>query len=176
MGADGGVVYIPLRNPSDKNYERVTQLLQPFWQFLNRDGCAHWAEEAHWEWEQNNSIDPPKYVLGYYGTDRVDDLELGDLPEICDVPDRDDAPYQGYLYDLTFSELDLECRTTMFPITGSYYGHPLHKLWHKHFHWSSREEVISNLGSLLDMKIEDWAKELNNLLFMNQVVHEETWT
>lgn len=176
MGADGGVVYIPLRNGTDANYKRVTELLQPFWQFLCTNDCSNIGEDANWEWQQANPINAPEYVLGYYGTDRVDNFELGDLRDTCYVPTLDDLPYQGDLYSLTFDELDLECRTSPFPIKGAYYDHPLHRLWHQHFYYSSREEVLSALGPLADMKAEDWANELNSLLYLDRVVHEETWT
>lgn len=168
MGADGGVVYIPLRNGTDQNYARVLELLSPLWQFLSTDGGASWAEEANWEWMQNNSIDPPKYVLGYYGTDRCDSFELGDLELLCS-PETNDP-----LYELTFEELDLECRTSPYPITSSYNHHPLHKLWYQHFGWSKPEDV--SLGVLTTMKVSDWAKELHRLLHLDRVVHEETWT
>lgn len=168
MGADGGVVYIPLRKPNTANYNRVLELLNPFWQFLCTRG-AHWAEDANWEWQQNHSIKGPEYILGYYGTDRVDNFDLTHLHEIH----KDD---RNELYDLTFDELDLECRTNPVPINGGYYNHILHNLWHEHFEYSSREEVLSALGALSNVKIKDWIKELNDLLDFESLVSEQTWT
>lgn len=167
MGADGGVVYIPLHKPNAINYNRVLELLNPFWQFLCTNG-AHWAEDANWEWQQNNSIKGPEYILGYYGTDRVDNFDLTHLYEICNN-DLDE------LYDLTFDELDLERRTNPVPV-DAYCDHILHNLWYEHFKYSSREEVLSSLGTLSNLKIKDWVKELNDLLDFKSLVSEQTWT
>lgn len=175
MGADGGVVYIPLKHPSAERYDRVVELLQPFWQFLNRDGGADWAEEANWKWEQENSIGPPTYVLGYYGTDRGDSFDLGDLRELCLIDYRRSYDDDG-LYSLTLDELDLDCRTSPFPITGSHNHHPLHRLWYSHFHYYPREEVVKQLGPIASTTVEAWAKELTGLLNLPCTVQEETWT
>jgi hypothetical protein len=175
MGADGGVVYISLKKGTDENYSRVLILLQPFWQFTSRDGGAHWAEEANWEWEKaNHDISPPNYLLGYYGTDRCDNFSLSDLAYVCEV---DDPPsYLGDLYALTFDELDLECRTSPFPVSGRYDEHPLRRLWHEHFHYREREKVLTDLGAIATMTISSWAAELHGLLHLDRFVQEETWT
>lgn len=170
MGADGGVVYVPLKHPTPERFKRVHELLQPFWQFLSRDGGASWAEEANWKWEQENSIGD--CILGYYGTDRCDNFELGDLTDLVE-PFED---WRGNLYELTFDELDLECRTSVAPPTGAYHEHILRRLWYEHFHYSSRDEVLDSLGPLATMKIADWAQEIDSLLNINAIVHEETWT
>lgn len=172
MGADGGVVYIPLRKKTEANYNRVLELLKPFWQFLCTNDCSNVGQDANWEWQQNNSINPPEYILGYYGTDRVDNLDLFNLKELCNV----DFNQPDELYKLTFDELDLECRTSIVPINGGYWDHILHNLWYQHFEYCSREEVLIALGDLSNVLILDWVKELNNLLCMNNVIQEETWT
>ena len=173
MGADGGVVYIPLCHGTLENYKRVVDLLNPFWQFLSANGCAYWAEEGHHKWEEENHlINPPNYIMGYYGTDRGDYLSLDDLANICE-PFQD---WHGDLFELTFDELDLDCRTAPLAPTGRYFDPPLYRLWFQHFKYSSREAVIKELGPLVSMKIRDWTNELNELLCLDQTVTEETWT
>lgn len=172
MGADGGVVYIPLKHPSIDRYDRVRKLLEPFWQFLSQDGGADWADEANYKWMQENSIGAPKYILGYYGTDRCDNFDLGDLASLCE-PFED---WRGKLFELTFDELDLDCRTSPVPITSSYSEHPLRRLWHEHFWFYSREETLEKLGSLAHTRIDAWAREIESLLNLQCTVHEETWT
>jgi hypothetical protein len=151
MGADGGVVYIPLRAPGKEAWERAIALLRPFWQFLSTDGGAYWAENANAEWERKNpKVGPPDYLLGYYGTDRGDNFDLGDLPVLCD-PFKD---WRGDLYALTFEELDLDVRTRPF-MEGRYNRHPLHRLWLEHFEYRSREEVLAALGPLAKMTVRE---------------------
>lgn len=172
MGAEGGVVYIPLRKPSYPRQARVVELLNPFYQFLSVNGLSNVGEDANADWLKNNPSFAygDKYIWGYYGTDRVDDYDLTQLPEICG-PDPEDP-----IYDLTFEELDLDCRTNPLPIDGEYWQHPLYKLWYQHFHWRSNEKVLEVFGSLATMKIRDWADELSKLLYLDRCASEETWT
>lgn len=169
MGADGGVVYVPLRSPTLERYNRVAELLGPFWQFLSQNGTSSWAEDANSEWEESNThIYPPDYIQGCYGTDRVDSFDLGDLEHLVDVDDE--------LFELTFDELDLECRTSPVPVNSSINERPFRRLWHEHFAYSSREDVLSRLGKMSNMTISSWVEEIINLLFIDRIVHEETWT
>jgi hypothetical protein len=175
MGADGGVVYLPLKKGTQENKSRVLDLIQPFWQFLCRNDCAHWAEDAHSEWESNNrDIDcSPDYIVGYYGTDRCDSFVLSELGYLCEVDDK--PSYMGDLYALTFDELDLDCRTSPYSVGGRD-AHRLHRLWHEHFDYKKREEVLTNLGPIANMVISDWCAEMNKLLYLERFVQEETWT
>jgi hypothetical protein len=173
MGADGGVVYVAVKDGTEKSYNRVVELLSPFWQFLSQDGCAFYAQKAHNKWHYYNiSIYPPKYILGYYGTDRFDNFNLEHLETICEKDPE--ITYVGDLYSYTFDELDIDCRTSN--ITGSYNDHILYRLWYQHFKYSSREEVLKQFGSLSSVKISDWAKELRELLDIDHITTEETWT
>jgi hypothetical protein len=142
--------------------------LDPFWQFLS-EGVSSVAEDANIEWGKNSSIYPPNYILGYYGTDRGDNLDLGYLNNIC----YDDGTP---LYYLSFNELDLECRTSPFPITGEDNNYPLHNLWYQHFHYKTREETLKSLGELADTVIKDWGEEIRSLLHLERMTHKETWT
>ena len=172
MGADGGIVGIPLKNSTQEHYARVLELLKPFWQFLSMNSGASWAEDANYKWEEENASLYSDHLIGYYGTDRCDNFELGDLPVICE-PFVD---YRGDLYSLTFDELDMDCRTSYIPIKGDYHDHPLHRLWYQHFGWTNREETLTSLGPIASMTCKQWAEELDSLLQLNAVWHEETWT
>lgn len=172
MGADGGIVGIPLKHPTQANYARVLELLNPFWQFMSQNGGASWAEDANYKWEEENADMMVGNLIGYYGTDRCDNFELGHLPELCE-PFVD---YRGDLYSLTFDELDMDCRTSFIPVKGDYHEHPLYRLWYQHFRYTSREDTLSKLGSIALMTGKQWSEELGSLLDLNAVWHEETWT
>lgn len=169
MGADGGVVYVPLKRPTHENYTLVLALLSPFWQFLSQDGGAHWAEDANSEWERENShVNAPEYLFGYYGTDRCDNFELGDLEELTEADDELDP--------LTFDELDLDCRTCTPPPSRSYDEKPFRRLWKEHFGWRTREQTLIELGPLTNVTIASWREQMLSLVHVDRAVHEETWT
>ena len=172
MGADGGIVGIPLKDRTQANFTRVYELLKPFWQFLSTSDGASWAEDANYKWEEENASSMAGNLIGYYGTDRCDNFELGHLPDLCE-PFVD---YRGDLYSLTFDELDMDCRTSYIPISDGYFEYPLHRLWYRHFRHDAREEVMNSLGSIASMTVKQWAEELDSLLQLNAVWHEETWT
>lgn len=171
MGADGGVVYLKLRKGTSGRYARVNELLKPFWNFLSSSGRCHEAERSTSSWHKKNpEITPPLFLVGYWGTDRGDSLSLHDLREIC-TWDQDE------IYQLSFDDLDLECRTLSPPLLGRAFGsHPLHALWVEHFRYTSREETLSKLGPLKTVIISDWVKELEELLDFKSFTHEQTWS
>ncbi len=168
MGADGGILYVRLTNPYQ--YARVINLIGPFYRLINDDGGASWADEANYHWrEANPSIVAPRYLLGYYGTDRGDSISLRELPELCCF--EDDA-----LYDLTFEELDLDCRTFPYGLDYPRYGHILYRLRYEHFDYVSHDETISRLGTIAKMPIKEWAREVRSLLDLRNIAIVETWT
>lgn len=176
MGADGGLVMIPLKKSSDENYKRVFSLLKPFWQFYTRDDISNVAKEANSKYEESPHDLLRGHFRGCYGTDRGDNAELGELEFICN-PNANDYHYYGDLYSLTFDELDLECRTSIDkPFAGYYDEHPLRKLWAQHFDHMPREQVLEHLGSLSNVVILDWVSELKSLLDVKNIWREETWT
>lgn len=170
MGADGGIVLIKLKNGTTENYTRVSKLLKPFWQFTNRNGCSSLAEEANFSWETENDCGPPNYLIGYYGTDRGDSLDLSDLRNILSSYEDEDETYK-----LTFDELDLDCRTSPFFYMDKY-QYPLYKLWNEHFNYYSREDVLKELGDISNLVIQNWVFELKELLNIDSLCHIETWT
>lgn len=170
MGADGGIVLIKLKNGTLENYSRVSELLKPFWQFTNRSGVSHIAEEANFIWETENHCRPPNYLIGCYGTDRGDSLNLCDLREIIiSYEDEDD------IYKLTFNELDLDCRTSPYFYMDKY-QYPLYKLWNEHFYYSSRKDVLKELGNISNLVIQNWVSELKELLDIDSLRSIQTWT
>jgi hypothetical protein len=172
MGADGGIVLIKLKNKTNENYSRVSKLIKPFWQFTNRGGGYYIAEEANFAWENENHCGPPDYLIGCYGTDRGDSLNLGDLREILLSYEDED---EDETYKLTFDELDLDCRTSPnFYLDG--YQNPLYKLWDRHFSYLSREDVLKELGEISNFVIHNWISELKELLNINSLCYIQTWT
>ena len=164
MGADGGVIYIPVNVPAQCG--RIRELLKPFGQFLSEGGGSFWGERANVDWEESHpEIRSPRYILGYYGTDRGDYVDLSHLRGICTTDDE--------IYDLTFSDIDLDYRTAPDPRWSM---GPLYKLWHEHFWLRAHEEVVSEIGPLATIRVADWAKELRQLLDFDNLTREETWT
>lgn len=171
MGADGGIIYAPLRAASRANYARVTQLLRPFGMLTSLDGSASWADDAHRAWlRAHPEIAPPAYLVGLYGTDRVSDL--GDLVTLCE-PFED---WRGDLYALTWGDLDLECRTALVPVSDGHYEHPLRRLMYQHYGHFTREETLAAFRPLDTMLVRDWAIEVEGLLDLDRIRREETWT
>jgi hypothetical protein len=108
--ADGGVIYIPLINGNIDNYIESEKLLSPFWQFLSKTGISDVADNAYYKWQLNNSeIKPPKYILGLYGTDCGNNLDLSVLPILISASGDAEC---DYLFNYTFEELDLDFRTS----------------------------------------------------------------
>lgn len=170
MGADGGVVLIKLKKGTLENYSRVSKLLKPFWQFTNRGGGFYIAEDANFIWETENDCGPPNYLIGCYGTDRGDSLNLGDLREILSSYEDEDETYK-----LTFDELDLDCRTSPY-FDLDKYQYPLYKLWNEHFYYYSREDVLEKLGEISNLVIQNWVSELKELLDIDSICYIQTWT
>lgn len=169
MGGDGGVVYIPVKKPSTKKCARADELLAPFWQFQSMEGCSPWAKDALYEWEnKNTNICAPEWIVGLYGTDRPDYADLNDIEVLCDEdPDMD---------ELTFDELDLDCRTISPKPIGDWTENKWRRLWFSHFSYSSREDVLQKLGALADMTILSWRQELSLCIHVDRRGFDETWT
>lgn len=168
MGADGGLIFLPIKGPDYlTNWLKVKDLLKPFYQFLDTDGVSCVAENANNNYLKNNSyFNSPKFLIGCYGTDRPDCISLSNLPSLLN---------DNSFNSLTFEELDLEIRTC--PNKDSYYLNlPFIKLMEAHFHFSSREEVILSLDNIANMTISLWSSQLKERLIIGNLTYEETWT
>lgn len=171
MGADGGVEWMFLDKPD--NYKHLCELLKPFWQIGwrgDKSGCAGTSVDAHIEWLNNNStISPPHCLVGFYGTDRGDHCSLGTLSSMLNF---DEQP----LCDFTLRELDLYFRNSWDMDSWSWSDNPWYQCWKEHFGWLTEEEACEQLGSLKDMIVLDWVKEVGVILNFVRVYSAETWT
>lgn len=197
MGADGGVCYVPMRNPSSK--ARALELLSPFYGLL---GKCPWSDSRGdqtdaWECAHPEVVYSNNYIMGYYGTGQ--DIDLGDLAEMFrDVVDFDDLVPDP---SLTFGELleDLQTRP-MFDQSkgGIYYLSSSHQRWAydikgremscveymlwEFFGWCANfdgEYAAFNqrdFAPIRDMKVVDWAREIERLCRWGSFTKEETWT
>lgn len=166
MGADGGVVCVPVRDP--KKIERVLKLLRPFWQFLGTDGLSTAGDNGFYGWcRKNPRIRSPEILVGVYGTDRGNFLDLESLRQICNTD-------LGELSDISFSDLDLEVKTR--PTWMKFEETIFHHLMREHFGWKSHEETKVNLDEIGEMKLSDWVTEISEILDFNGMWKEETWT
>ena len=195
MGADGGMCWIKLRNPT--KYNRVCELIKPFY-FLTYVDDYH---ESNIDWE-SGGIYSPEYLVGTYGTDQEFSIH-DDLVEVLEdnfdevISGMDPTPTYG---QLTFLELveDLKTRPftdnnqiSYFYLTEKSYssykmrdfidpnGRRISKLeimlWGI-IKYSKPEELREDLGILADIKVNDWLNELRSLLEPNSFGSEETWT
>lgn len=193
MGADGGICWLKLKNSS--KYERVIQLLEPFW-FLTNIDDYHWSNV---EWS-NPIICGPQFIIGTYGTDQ--EYSLQDLKFILDIDDLDHKDNPFFIYEnLTFLELVADLRTR--PLTNdfskkwiyltdcnfhikkySYLRDPNGNilsdfekmLWYICEYNSSEIEDRDDLKNIADMKVGNWVKELRSSLNLESLGFEETWT
>lgn len=193
MGADGGMCWIKLRNPT--KYNRVHELLAPFY-FLTHIDDYH---QSNVDW-YDPTIDAPNYIVGSYGTDQKFDINE-DLVDVLEhdfdeiFPDMDPTPTYG---QLTFLELveDLKTRPFVdydgkfFYLADRTYSYRMYNvvdsndrhiskleemLWDI-IEYSKLEELREDLGILADMKVNDWLDELRSLLESDNHGSEETWT
>lgn len=171
MGADGGVILLPVKNGTAENYSEVSKLLKPFWQFTNRNGGYYIAEQANYHFIMKHDYGPPNYIIGYYGTDRGNSLNLGDLRKILNSYEDE----YDEVFKLTFDELDLDCRTNPY-FDFDKYRFSLYRLWNEHFDCKSREESLNDLGDISNIVIENWAFKLKELLDIDSLCFIETWT
>lgn len=171
MGADGGVEWVKLRDP--KKYNRLVELLLPFWQIGwrgDKSGCAGYNVDKHLEWMDScPSVCPPNYLLGFYGTDRGDACSLETLCTMLESEDEEPATF-------TFAEFDEYYRLTI-DETWDWRRAPWNKCWTEHFQYKNHEEVCEELGPLKDMKISDWVEEIRAIIDLRfWVMSAETWT
>lgn len=203
MGADGGVCWMALKDPS--KYDRVLELIKPFY-FLTSVDDYHWSNV---EWD-DPIIHAPEYLTGTYGTDQeysIDDA----LVEILDVKNYNHADHYGecanpsILYEhLTFMELveDLESRPIMDVYSNGHWRY-LGEGWRprkwdyqylrncyssngirisllEEMLWDAvgwrRNKLREALGPIADMKIGEWMNEMRSLLDYRHHGCEETWT
>ena len=195
MGADGGMCWIRLRNPT--KYNRVCELIKPFY-FLTYVDDYH---ESNIDWE-SGGIYSPEYLVGTYGTDQEFSIH-DDLVEVLEdnfdevISGMDPTPTYG---QLTFLELVEDLKTRPFTDNNqiSYFyltekscssykmrdfidpnGRRISKLeimlWDI-VEYSKPEELREDLGILADIKVNDWLDELRLLLEPNSFGSEETWT
>lgn len=164
MGADGGVSWAELKDPS--LYDRVGALTAPFG-FWNNNDKNHWVEHHDWE-NENTWCSPPHYLVGYYGSFMGDWKGSQALDEVL----REDSRQQN---NLTFSELWMDLITREDWKNGYWTRTSLEKMLWENFHWySDFDEVVNKFGILQDMLVGDWIKELNQAIV--NFGHEETWT
>lgn len=193
MGADGGIVWMMVKDPS--KYKRVKELLYPF--SFTEWCCADWQEDANSNFlDKNADISEPEYLVGTYGTNQ--DTDLNDLKniltyepeELCSDP------------SLTFSELleDLESRPVSFKnnsgpwqylhmckqdvvylrhycydVNGNHLS-PLEIILWDCMRYHSVVDRMINLNVIAHMTVLNWYEELQTLLNPNKTYMEETWT
>lgn len=198
MGADGGVCWMPLRDP--KQYARVLELLGPFY-YLTKYGNADWQDDANDQFLNSHPYHRPNYLVGTYGSFQdfsiypaLEEI-LSDEREICIDP------------SLTFLELmeDLDTRPLFFPeiymdsipaqwgflpsirasisrlrrtrnARGTYLSTLEIMLWDSMKYYSTEAERAVELCPIAKTNLSDWRDELRSLLDVSLTGREETWT
>ena len=162
MGADGGVVILPILD----NETRVYELLSIFPEIFNLNAHSSTNEDYFDNWEQDNLISYP-HVYGHYGTDC--EICLLDLKEVCVWECSNE------LLNLTFEEFNLEVLTAPFGV-NTYGIEEFYNMWRWYFKYFTHEEVVEKLGQFKDVVINDWRAELNSLVDFSRMWSEEVWT
>lgn len=199
MGAEGGVCWIPLRDPV--RFDRVKDLIQPFY-FLTKYGNADWQEDANDEYmDAHPYLYGENFLVGTYGSFQdfsLLSLEniLSDEREICSDPSltflelmedldtrpllfperpHDEGPAQyGYLPTTRASISRL--RGTQDAHQGIYLSTLEIMLWDRMRYSSVTAARCKELFPISDIKVSDWRDELNYLLNLFLVGCKETWT
>ena len=188
MGAAGGVCYVPMRDPSKR--ARALGLLRPFYGLFYcpwKRGCA--AEQTSaWEEAHPEIASSENYLMGYYG-DFGFSTDLGDLADMFKYYHNLDEIIPDP--SLTFEEL-LEDMITRPSWHGPWDQTPIEKILWEFFGWRV-QDIISGMPILTgdreyrdvsmvdfapirDMKVVEWAKEVEQLCRWGSCDREETWT
>ncbi len=194
MGADGGMCWMALREPS--KYDRVRQLIGPFWFLTHIDDYY----QSNVDWTSDVIIEP-KFLIGTYGS--FQDYDISEtLRDILNPENYDDYLWgdPSVVYGhLTFLELvdDLLTRPlhkggewtylgeTWRPARGLGYWIGSNQkyvslleeiVWEVVEYAKSEEQRREQLGILADMKVGDWMREMRELLDWTKTGSEETWT
>lgn len=162
MGADGGVVILPILD----NETRVYELLSIFPEIFNLNVHSSTNDYLFSEWEMANSI-PYTHVYGHYGTDC--EVCLLALKEVCVWECNNE------LLNLTFEEFNLEVLTAPFGV-NTYQIEEFYRMWRWHFKYFTHEKVVEKLGQFKDTTINEWITELNSLVDFSRMWSEEVWT
>lgn len=168
MGADGGIGWVVLLDREKWNY--LMENME--WRVLNSSAYAYKGECA------GPVPDPPDntndWLEGAYGTDCEHSLStLCDLVAIILSPEPLYRFNQEDVKQYTFSELLEDFLTD--PFEG-YYSDDLKLLkdalsdHHRKYEWAQLPPYIIN------MKLIDWAKGVNEAIDINSYIDEETWT
>lgn len=169
MGADGGVVWVPLKDPA--NHDRAMDLLGPFYCLVSTSGMCSAAEDGWYAWRKANPrITRPHYVVGLYG-DFWYDTTLDDLARERECPEALRGFTWAEVAELDFHKMtgkdlwwpDMDCAFVV-------------KLMHEHWGHLEWTEVVERLRGVAGMQVADWFAELERLLDWDATRTEETWT
>ncbi len=189
MGADGGVVYMKLRNPS--KFSRLLELINPFY-FLTESGNADWQQDTCDKFWESSPIGAPEYLCGTYGTSQ--DFDISDLRDILD-PDY----FENEIADpsLTFVELVEDLQTRPFGGTDGKWCYLTDRItvgkYHNYYDSGAKRlsllekmlwdvvcwrlnDLPKTLGPISNMTISSWLSEMREILEYKNVFSEETWT
>lgn len=169
MGADGGVVWVPVKDPT--KYDRAMELLRPFYHLTTTSGMCSTAEDGWYEWcGANPRIAPPHYVVGLYG-DFWHDTTLDDLARERECPE----PLRGFTW-ADVAELGFHTMTEKDLAWPDMWCAFVLKLMHEHFGHLEWPEVVNRLGTIATMQVDDWFAELDALLRYDAMKTAETWS
>jgi len=193
MGADGGIVFLPLRSKGREAHDEVRDLLKPFYAVLDPNQGS-FQEDACEEWFRANDL-PKDCLVGYYGTHL--DVSLDDLREILGAGDDLVSDAQ-----LTFNELCLDIETRPYVTSNDGAIHYVREngrvnrdvepgrtycldgsqaftrldrwvidqiLWQ----WPNGADCLNPIA---EMKVGDWARRLHHLVRHDSIYLVETWT
>jgi len=168
MGADGGVVWVNLREGASR--EALQRLLAPWWWQLTRLGSRTY-EDSRVEWLREHAHEHPHAVFGGYGTDLCDLLGWGDLGAwLHELDDALTDPARGLPDGATFGDLcdEIATRPAGWWSSGDRCG-PVGATWEAELTGPEAEHLRGQL-------IDAWLAAVRALLDGDTVHSVETWT
>jgi hypothetical protein len=188
MGADGGLIWMEVREP--KKLSRVHDLLAPFRWFTTtfRD------EDSEWIKKHPKEIDFKACIVTRYGTDLEHD-GIHDLYEILAyMEDGDTRTFEDIILDLAtrpdyeMYDLDTLDEALLLAVSwSSWYDYQRSGIHNSDYQETlntrankrlrlADEEHLQRLGVLRHLTVDAWGAELKRLLKWSRYHIVETWT
>lgn len=174
MGADGGIAWFKLKNPSQERHDRIKKLLSWF-DFQNLGNGVHWDNrEEFLNKEENSFLWGHEYIYGYEGSYVYGATfeELADFVEAVLTGEvQKELGYSKHESSVSFEDIFLEKDTRPEWVYGySYWCDKIIKWFNEGYPTEEeRKEFLS-------INIVEWAKEVKSILDFSTYCYEETWT
>lgn len=167
MGADGGLDIAKLKDPKD--YDSISMLLRPFNAIFGDDSKTY-GKYHNIYLNKNKHIRYPNYIITYYGTFLNNYSGISSVKQI--IKEIQHNRYKDK--NFTIEEKWFNLITKPYISTKLYSEDFFEELLIESFEYFDYNEVNNCLSKIKDIKLIDWANELNDKIESFQTI--ETWT